>query len=145
MVEQQNATVGLLQDLKNLFVYWDFSPERINTLNDFLTHVKPHMKICLRLIGFNRNHTAYSTIEREVFLERLEASGCYYFYGVNPNHNYRFELGGKEPNGNFVLFSRSSAMELHPSHQNPAPIGLRLLADLNWDDLIAAQPSSNSY
>jgi hypothetical protein len=145
MALEQNATVGLLQDLKNLFVYWDFSPERLWTLHDFLANVKPDMRICLRLVGFGPMNNADRTIEREVYFEHLDAYGSYYFYGVNPELNYLFELGGKEPNGNFILFSRSGLMALHPSVQGHSSIGIALSPDLNWDSLIAKQTSSSSY
>ncbi|HEX2954805.1 MAG TPA: DUF4912 domain-containing protein [Bacillota bacterium] len=145
MAGQQNATIGLLQDLKNLFVYWDFSPERLGTLRDFLRHVKPHMRFCLRLIGIEDNNFAIPMVEREVYFEDLEAYGRYYFYGVNPDLNYRFELGGKEPSGNFLLFSRSELMELHPLARNQSPVGIALSSELNWESLAANQSSSSSY
>lgn len=145
MVEQLNCAVGLPQDLKNIYVYWDFSPQRIWVLRDFMTHVKPGMKFCLRLLGFSYEKDNPALIEREIIFERIDSHGGYYFHNVKPSLNYQFELGGKDPD-EFVPFTRTAMLNLHPSHRDFAPlIRIPLTIKSEWDGYHETQPTSGGF
>lgn len=146
MGNQQNAVVCLLQDRKNLHLYWDLSPERLNTLEHFMTHVRPGLKFCLRLIGVNpENNDRW--IEQEVFLEDFSALGNWYFRGVNPDLDYLVEFGGKGEDGSFVLFSRTPVINLQaPSWRYKATVSTDITqAKGDWLRFLENQGSSAVY
>ncbi|CEP66199.1 Uncharacterized [Moorella glycerini] len=98
---RQNALVCLPQDLHTLYVYWDFTPQRIQNLHDFFSIVKPEMKLTLRL----RRLDALLP-EQELTLTTLEPGGCY-FYNLEAHTGYYVELGAISQAGEFVLFTRT--------------------------------------
>ncbi|QGP93900.1 hypothetical protein MGLY_33240 [Neomoorella glycerini] len=95
---RQNALVCLPQDLHTLYVYWDFTPQRIQTLEYFFRIVKPEMKLTLRL----RRLDALLP-EQELTLTTLQSGGCY-FYNLEIHPGYYVELGAVSQEGEFVLF-----------------------------------------
>ncbi|QGP90951.1 hypothetical protein MGLY_02730 [Neomoorella glycerini] len=104
----QNALVCLPQDLHTLYVYWDFTPQRIQTLHDFFSIVKPEMKLSLRLCRRDA-----PLPEQELTLPALEPGGCY-FYNLDPRMEYHFELGAISPAGEFVLLARTPIARTQP-------------------------------
>ncbi|KYH32889.1 DUF4912 domain-containing protein [Neomoorella mulderi] len=102
---RQNALVCLPQDLHTVYVYWDFTPERIQTLKDFFSIVKPEMKLALRL----RRLDALLP-EQELTLTTLQPGGCY-FYNLEAHTGYYVELGAISQAGEFVLFARTPVPE----------------------------------
>lgn len=105
----QNDLVCIPQDLQTLFVYWTFTPQRIETLKDFLSKVQPDSHLILRLCC-----PASSSLEREIILPSI-GSGSYYFQHINPRFTYHAELGVRTPEGQFILFSRTPEIKLQPS------------------------------
>ena len=112
-VYRQNNLICMLQDLKNLFVYWDLRVERIYTLNNFRNRIKPgaNIKLCLCNDQFILEP---GEIRQEVMIDDLEP-GNYYFRDINPEQNYHFELGIQDTDGQFILFARTSSVELNPA------------------------------
>lgn len=105
---QQNALVCLPQDLHCLYVYWDFTPERIDTLKDFLSYVHPNMTLAIRLMRDNK-----TLLEKKIDINDLEYGGCY-FGNLENKNNYYVELGAKAPDGKFVLLYRTQEINMQP-------------------------------
>jgi len=116
-VYRQNNLICMLQDLKNLFVYWDLRPERINTLNCFLSNIKPGASIKLSLLSDNSGDPPQ--VRQEITLANLEP-GNYYFQNIDPEFNYYFELGMRDNDNKFILFASTPTLELHPSRLHSA-------------------------
>lgn len=146
MVNQQNAVVCLLQDRKNLHLYWDLSPERLSTLKNFMTYVRPGLRFCLRLNGVDPENNE-RWIEEEVFFERFSALGNWYFRGVNPNIDYLVEFGGKGEDGSFILFSRTPVINLQaPSWRNKFTVSMDVTQTMgDWLRFLEDQGSSECY
>jgi len=137
----QNVLIYLPQDLHTIFVYWDFTPARMQTLADFYQHVQPRMQLILRLC----RQDGFGT-EQQLPLAGLEPGGRY-FYNLDPHAVYQVELGARSPEEEFVLFSRTPAFRIQPG-QPVEPAGIRRLppAELAPDWTIpppGPQPSSN--
>ncbi len=107
----QNALICLPQDLHTLYVYWDFTPARIRTLEDFFHHVRPEMEPTLRLCRQD-----CSLPEQQLTLENLEP-GWRYFYNLDDRATYHLELGARSPEGEFVLFFRTTVFQIQPGRQ----------------------------
>ncbi|HOJ76716.1 MAG TPA: DUF4912 domain-containing protein [Bacillota bacterium] len=110
---RQNVISCLLQDLKNIYIYWDFRDERIQTLKSFMTVVKPDIRLTLRLMREDSG-TGRFFPEQEVSLYYLEP-GNYYFRNLDPFATYYIEFGAKTPDGRFIRFFQSATIQLQPS------------------------------
>lgn len=110
-----NGLVCLLQDLQNLYVYWDFSPERIRTFNNYITNIIPGATISLRLCRFGSE-----TPDRMVNLGGFEA-GNYYFRDITPDKSYHFEIGAIVPDHHFILFAKTPVLEIQPNGSEFGP------------------------
>lgn len=108
----QNIIVCMPQDLKNLFVYWNLRKERVETLNSFVSEIKPGLSPTLRL-SKQYHEDEFPQPEKEVALFQI-GSGNYYFREIDPNATYYIELGAKAPDGHFILFFQSPSISLRP-------------------------------
>ena len=109
---RQNVLVCLIQDLKNAYVYWDFKPERIQTIRTFINNVKSGMKVYLRLCS-QQSLNNKSIAKEEIELSQIEP-GNYYFRNLDSDLIYHFEFGGYDHNGNYILFNRTPSIQLKP-------------------------------
>ncbi|MBE3572793.1 MAG: DUF4912 domain-containing protein [Moorella humiferrea] len=96
-----NELVCLLQDPRTLFVYWAFSPERMQVVRDFLDKFHPASPLVLRLVC-----KASPLHSREITLT-FRPSGSHYFRDVDPSFAYHVELGLKTPRGQFLVLART--------------------------------------
>lgn len=137
----QNILVCLPQDLHTLYAYWDFTPARMRTLADFFQQVRPEMQLYLRLCRYDESWPA-----QEVALADLGPGG-YYFYNLDEGAVYHFELGARSPAGEFVVFSRTGAIQLQPvkpaelAGDSQTPPGLKL----DWTIPLDNQPPSSNF
>lgn len=104
-----NRLVCFLQDLQTLYVYWDFSPERIRTLTGFVDRIIPGATIQLRLCRFGSEEP-----DGIAGLTSFE-TGNYYFRNVTPDKSYHFEIGAANQENRFILFARTPVLEIQPN------------------------------
>lgn len=109
---RQNIIVCMLQDLKNIYVYWDLRKERIDALINFVCAIKPGLNVMLRLSKQYFPDEPLTT-EEEINFYRIE-SGNYYFRDIDPNATYFIEFGAKTPEGRLIRFFQSSGIRVKP-------------------------------
>jgi len=105
---KRNALICLPQDLHTLYVYWDFTPQRLKTLGDFFNNLKQDIKLNLQICNHNN-----SMPEQEITFGTLKPGG-HYFHNLSTNTVYRVEFGVKLEDGKFILFYCTPAFKMLP-------------------------------